>query len=85
MILTVIAKPGAKETKITAWRDEGTICIDVSAPPIDGKANRELIKFLAKALKIPQTFITIKRGQGSKVKHIELPAGTDLGPINPAV
>ncbi|PIX62382.1 hypothetical protein CO057_04565 [Candidatus Uhrbacteria bacterium CG_4_9_14_0_2_um_filter_41_50] len=85
MILTVKVRPNSRQTKISGWIDAGTVVIDIKSPPIDGKANIELINFLAKELGIAKSLVTIKRGQGSKVKHIELPAGTDLRPINPAV
>lgn len=78
MILTVLVKPNACQTKITAWRDEGTVCVDIAAPPVDGKANQTLIKFLAKELKIPQSAITLKRGANSKVKHLIVPDETSL-------
>lgn len=80
MILTVHVKPNAKETKIVSWRDVGTVVIAIAAPPVDGKANAELIKFLAKKLGIAKSLVEIKRGQGSKVKHVELPDYTKLKP-----
>lgn len=85
MILTIIAKPNAKITKISSWRDTGTALIDIAAPPIDGLANQELIRFLAKSLKIPKSAIIIKRGQIGKVKHVQLPAQTNLRLINSAI
>ena len=81
MILAVEVKPNARESKIIAWRDSGTAVIAIKAPPIDGKANQELIKFLSKELRIAKSLIMIKRGQGSRVKHISLPDDTDLKTI----
>ncbi len=78
MILVVHVKPGASSTRVISWLDRGTVVIALAAPPVDGKANQELIKFLAGKLQIPKTFITLKRGQASRVKHIELPPGTNL-------
>ncbi|MBT4856618.1 DUF167 domain-containing protein [Candidatus Uhrbacteria bacterium] len=78
MILTVQVKPGASKTKVVSWRDEGTVVIALAAPPVDGKANRALIVFLSKQLRVAKSLITIKRGQSGRVKHIELPDGTSL-------
>ncbi|MBU1126355.1 YggU family protein [Patescibacteria group bacterium] len=78
MILTVEVKPNAHESKIVAWKDRGTVVIAIKAPPVDGKANQELVKFLAKELNVPKTQIEIVRGQGSRVKHIRLPDKTNL-------
>lgn len=73
MILTVEVKPNARKSKIRAWKDGEIVMVDVKAPPVDGKANRELVKFLSKAWKIPKTHIEIVHGQGSRVKHIRIP------------
>ncbi len=78
MILAVHVKPGARETKVESWRDEGTAIIAVAAPPVDGKANQELLRFLSKQLGIAKSLITIKRGHSGRVKHIELPDKTKL-------
>ncbi|PIQ67308.1 hypothetical protein COY25_03570 [Candidatus Uhrbacteria bacterium CG_4_10_14_0_2_um_filter_41_7] len=78
MILTVEVKPNSKETKFLSWRDSSTVLINIKDPAIDGKANRALIKYLSKQLKIPQTYIEIKRGQNGRTKHVILPNGTNL-------
>jgi uncharacterized protein (TIGR00251 family) len=78
MILTVHAKPSARETKVVSWRDEGTVIIALCAQPVDGKANQELIRFLSKKLGIAKSLVTIKRGQSGRVKHIEMPDDTSL-------
>ncbi|MFH1611485.1 MAG: DUF167 domain-containing protein [Patescibacteria group bacterium] len=79
MILTVHVKPNAKKTGFRSWIDSSTVVIDLNAPPVDGKANVELINFLAKQLKLSKSAVILKRGHSSRVKHIELPNGTDLG------
>ncbi len=76
MILTVHVKPNSKETSIVGWRDGQTLILKLKSPAIEGKANRELIEFLSKRLVVPKSLILLKRGQGSRVKHIELPDGT---------
>jgi uncharacterized protein (TIGR00251 family) len=78
MILTVHVKPNAKETKVTGWLDSGTVVIAIHAPATEGKANEELVAFVAKSLKMAKMFVVLKRGHASKVKHLELPDGTSL-------
>lgn len=78
MILTVHVKPNAKETKVTGWLDSGTVVIAIHAPPAEGKANEELIKFVAESLSLPKTFVVLKRGHTSRVKHLEIPDATPL-------
>lgn len=48
------------------------IKIKLIAPPVDGAANKALIKFLAKHFKIAQSEITIVKGEKSKYKIVEL-------------
>jgi hypothetical protein len=70
-IIGVRLKPGAKREKVVSI-DEREICLAVTAPPVDGKANEALIKFLAGVLDVPKSGITILRGQTSRIKLVEL-------------
>lgn len=79
MILTVQVKPNANETKLISWKDSATVIVAIKAPPKDGEANRELIKFLAKQLNIAKSLVEIKRGHTGRVKLIKLPDTIDLG------
>jgi len=78
MILTVLVKPNAKQSRVVGWPDRKTVIIAVAAPPKKGKANSELIKFLSSKLRVPKTEIEIVRGAGSRAKHLRLPLRTDL-------
>ncbi len=44
----------------------------VRAAPEDGKANAALIEFLAKALRVPKSAVTLASGQTSRVKSLEI-------------
>jgi uncharacterized protein (TIGR00251 family) len=46
--------------------------INIKAPPEDGKANQELVKFLAKELKIKKSQITIISGETARMKLVEI-------------
>lgn len=58
----------------------------LTAPPVDGKANQQLITFLAKQFGVPKTSVRITSGENSRLKTVKLqhpgkrPAGLDLGP-----
>ncbi len=47
---------------------EGVWSIKVSAPPVQGKANTELVKFLSRILKIGGSSISIEKGPRSRNK-----------------
>ena len=42
------------------------------APPVDGKANEALIKFVAETLKLPKSAVNLKSGQTSRRKVLEV-------------
>lgn len=72
VILQVKVKPNSKLQSMVKDQ-EGTYIIHLKSPPVDGKANQELIKVLAKQFNIPKSQVTIKSGLSSKNKLIELP------------
>ena len=47
--------------------------VRIAAAPEDGKANAELIDFIAKALDCPKRDLTLLRGQKSRHKTVALP------------
>lgn len=48
--ITVKVRPGAGKTRIREIREDGMILMDVDAPPEKGKANQEVLRFLARVL-----------------------------------
>lgn len=46
--------------------------IRVSAPPVDGEANAALEAFLAKALKVPRSAVSIVGGQTARLKQVQV-------------
>nr|WP_233221006.1 DUF167 domain-containing protein [Chlorogloea sp. CCALA 695] len=44
--------------------------MSLKSPPVDGKANTELIKLLAKKFAVPKSRITIKLGLSSRQKLV---------------
>lgn len=67
--LEVKVIPGARQTRILGIREE-RLCIAVNAPPEKGKANRALLKFLAKTLGISRTSLEFVAGETSRLKRI---------------
>lgn len=49
------------------------LLVRLAAPPADGKANKELVRFLAEAFGLPKSEVTLLRGTSSRQKIIELP------------
>ncbi len=72
LYLRVKARPGATKTVIKEIMDDETIKINIAAPPVKGKANQELIKFLAKEFDVLKNNVKIVSGAGERVKLIKL-------------
>lgn len=63
--------PRASRSEI-AGEHNGALRIRIAAPPVDGAANRELIRLLAKCFKLPQNAVEIVSGAGSKNKIVSV-------------
>jgi len=70
--LRIKVLPKSPKTEIVDKLDDGTIKIRVAAPPEKGKANRELIKFLAKHFNTDKKSITIVSGKSDPLKLIKI-------------
>jgi uncharacterized protein (TIGR00251 family) len=70
--LTVRLTPRAGRDAVTGVRADGVILARVSAPPVDGKANRALCRLLAKALGVAPSRVRIVRGQSARDKVVRV-------------
>ncbi len=68
LILQLKISPNASKNAIV--KDETGVKIKLTAQPIEGKANKALIEFLSKQLKVPKTYIEILKGDTSKDKTL---------------
>jgi uncharacterized protein (TIGR00251 family) len=75
--LRFIVKPGCRENQIGKDAD-GNLFLKIAAPAQDGKANKEIIRFLSAMLKIPTSAISIHSGQTSRYKFIEFEVEEDM-------
>jgi len=69
--ITIHTVPNAKETAIILEPD-GNIMMRVHAPPVKGKANREIVKWLSRKLRRPTSQIRIVAGTRSNLKTVEI-------------
>jgi uncharacterized protein (TIGR00251 family) len=67
----VKVKPNAKKQAIEELPD-GSLTVHLKSPPVEGKANKELIQLLAEKFEVPKSQIRIKSGLSSKTKLIEI-------------
>lgn len=75
-VLTVTLQPRAARTELVGLQGEG-LKIRVTAPPVEGAANRELAGFLAGLFHVAKGSVAVVRGERSRRKAVLL-AGVDL-------
>lgn len=73
--LTLHIQPGAKKTECAGLHGEA-LKIRLNAPPVDGKANEALLKFVAETLGLPKSAVRLKSGQTSRHKVLEVDGST---------
>lgn len=67
----VKVKTNSKKQQIIEEPD-GSLTVYLKSAPIDGKANKELVKLLAKKFGVPKSDITIQNGLSSRYKLVEI-------------
>lgn len=69
--LTLHIQPGAKKTGFAGLHGDA-LKIRLAAPPVDGKANAALIRFVAETLSLPNAAVNLKSGHNSRRKVLEV-------------
>jgi uncharacterized protein (TIGR00251 family) len=70
MKLTLYIQPGAKKTELAGQHD-GHHKLRVAAPPVEGAANKEVLRFVAEHLGLPKSAVKLVSGEKSRLKTIE--------------
>lgn len=69
--LAVLVQPRASRTRVIGEHD-GRLKIALSAPPVDGAANKALIEFLCHELSVGKADVTLLDGQSSRRKRLAI-------------
>jgi len=75
--IMVKALPGASKTEFAGFK-EGRLRVRLAAAPEDGRANAELVAFVAKSVGCPKRDVTLLHGEKSRLKTLALPAAYRL-------
>lgn len=76
--IAVRVTPGARRSEVIAV-DEARLRVRLAAPPVEGKANEALRRFLADACGVRASAVTLRRGERSRDKVVAV-AGIDAPP-----
>ncbi|XP_076877626.1 UPF0235 protein C15orf40 homolog [Brachyhypopomus gauderio] len=71
--IAIHAKPGAKQNAVTDVSSEA-VGVAISAPPTDGEANAELLRYLSKVLVLRKSEISLDKGGKSREKIVKVNA-----------
>lgn len=67
--IRIRVQPRARVTEVVGLHGDA-VRIRVAAPPVDGAANAELMRFLARQLQVPQGAVEVTSGQASRDKVV---------------
>ena len=70
MRIRLYVQPGAKKTEIFGFFDS-LVKLRVAAPPVDGAANAEVLRFVALFLGLPKKSVVLVGGEKSRIKTLE--------------
>ncbi len=70
-MFNVKVKPNSKQQAIILEED-GSLTVRLQSPPVEGKANKELIQVLADRFGVRQSQISIRSGERSRTKRVEV-------------
>ena len=70
-LIQIKVKPNSRASRLEQQED-GTWLAQLKSPPVDGKANEELIALVAKHFKLRKADVSIKSGASSRTKLIQI-------------
>ena len=68
-LINCFATPRASRNALVAWHD-GRLKIALAAPPVDGEANKTLVKFIAEVMSVPKSSVTVTSGMTGRRKTV---------------
>ncbi|MBI2186338.1 MAG: DUF167 domain-containing protein [Acidobacteria bacterium] len=71
VIVSVRVIPRAGRSGLAGTRD-GALLVRLTAPPVEGAANAELVEVLAKALGVPKRAVAIVSGERGRLKRVRV-------------
>lgn len=78
MLLAVKVTPNARKSEMTGWgadeQGRRVLLVKLAAPAQEGKANKELVRFIAEVLDCAKSEVSLLRGDSSRTKVLEVPS-----------
>lgn len=77
LLLMVLLQPRASSQGWVGVQD-GRMKIRLTAPPVEGQANEQLVAFLAKQFAVPKRQVAILQGVSARIKRVKITAPGEL-------
>jgi uncharacterized protein len=71
LLISLYVQPKASKTRVVGVYDQ-CLKLTVASPPIDGRANEELVRFFSEKLQIPKRSVELKSGMRGRRKVIRV-------------
>ena len=68
----VHVKPRSSRSRVEGIHEDGSLIVALKAPPVDGKANTELVKLIARSLGVKKSAVQIASGHNGRRKIIDV-------------
>lgn len=81
LVISVRVQPRARRDELADARGDalgGELKVRITAPPVEGKANEHLIRYLADSFGVPRAGVTLLAGGQSRSKRLRITAPTRL-------
>lgn len=76
LLLKILVQPRASRNQLAGLHNDA-LKIHLTTPPVEGRANKAVVAFLAKQLHLPKSAVTIKKGLQNREKILII-AGCDV-------
>ena len=75
-VIQIKVKPNSRAS-LFEQKEDGTWVAQIKSPPVDGKANEELLALVAKHFKRPKADVSIKSGGSTRIKLVQIRENRD--------
>lgn len=77
LILNIHAQPGARQSEFAGIHGDA-LKIRIQAPPVDGKANKTLLRFISDTFRVTLKQVTLVQGESNRRKRIRIESVSHL-------
>lgn len=70
-LLKLHVTPRGSRNEVIGWRND-TLCVKITAPPVEGAANAAIVKFIADALGVRKSQVELISGEKSREKTLRV-------------